>query len=86
MSGRRGDGPVVAVTGGAGFLGGVVVQGLLAGEEARAGGEVYFVTLDFTFRTDKAHRHLGYVPPLTPAEATEHTVAWIRSQGGGGEL
>jgi nucleoside-diphosphate-sugar epimerase len=43
---------------------------------------VDFVTQDFTIRTDKAARELGYAPLYPPAEAVERTRAWYASNGG----
>jgi sterol-4alpha-carboxylate 3-dehydrogenase (decarboxylating) len=39
---------------------------------------VDFLCLDFSFRSDKAARDLGYRPIFTEQEAMERTVAWFR--------
>jgi nucleoside-diphosphate-sugar epimerase len=41
---------------------------------------VDFVTQDFTIRTDKAARELGYEPLYPPEEAIERTVAYYASK------
>lgn len=39
-----------------------------------------FITLDFTFRTDKARRLLGYQPRFSQAEATKRTAEWFAAK------
>lgn len=42
---------------------------------------VDFVCVDFTIRTDKLARELGYAPRVAPDEAIARTAAWHRARG-----
>ena len=41
---------------------------------------VDFVCLDFTFRSDKARRELGYAPVYTEEEAFARTIDYFRAR------